>query len=779
MVFPKNIAQKLGFDIVLKEAVNRCESEKAKAISTRIKFTDNRDLLKIWLNQILELKNLLEKGWLNLNIAIDFDLFERESKAAGFFYETETIGYIKDVFITLQKVTTFLAEHGSKYAHIQDLFENIDLDYEIIDAIDKVLGPDGEVKPNASKKLQTIQAQITKAEQSILKSSSSLFENAKSKGFLAETELGIKSGRLVLPVLSEHKRKINGVLIDQSGTGKISYIEPLELVTLNNDLAELKIKKRQEIIAILRKLTAQVVLNMDDLKKGIQRLAVFDFVRAKARLAIEWECVLPFIKSSSEVNNAKHPLLRKRLLEEGHKIVPLDYKFNDEQRIILISGPNAGGKSVALKTVGLLQYMLQCGFLIPCSEGSSFQLFKNIFIDIGDNQSIESDLSTYSSHLKAAKHIINFSDKETMVLMDEIGTGTDPTFGGPMAEAVLEFIHKKDAYGVITTHFSNIKAKAKRLDGVVNAAMLFDTEKLEPQYKLEIGQPGSSFVYELAASIGLNKKLINRAKKLTQTKQYDLDVLLAEVQNQQEKLKEQLSEAEKSNERAAHFEEEYKNLKSLLDTQKKDIIKNAEQRANAIIKAANKDIERTIREIKEGKADKAKTKKARERLKVTENKQEVIEKLVLPDFKEGDNAQIKGTETVGEIIEIKGNRVTLSIGSLTTKTKLQNLEKAGIKQKKKVEKYISKKSYSNRQENFKSELDVRGMRTYDALSAVDEWIDSALILGFSKLRLLHGKGDGILKTEIRRHLKPNPIIESITYERVDLGGEGISIIELK
>jgi DNA mismatch repair protein MutS2 len=416
---------------------------------------------------------------------------------------------------------------------------------------------------------------------------------------------------------------------------------------------------------------------------------------------------------------------------------------------------------------------------VPCNQGSEFRVFENIFVDIGDNQSIESDLSTYSSHLKAAKHIINFCDANTLVLMDEIGTGTDPMFGGPMAEAVLEEINKKEAFGIITTHFSNIKAKAKKLNGVENAAMLFDIENLVPLYKLQVGQPGSSFVYEVASNIGLNKRLIKRAKQLTNTKQYDLDSLLAEVQSQKEELNAKLTLAREREAKAELFESEYLSLKQSIERQKAEIIAQAKEKANGIIKSANKEIENTIREIKENKADKAKTKVVRDKLaSKLENKPIDLQQVEVQEFKIGDKVLVKNSETVGEVVEIKKNKVTLQIGSITTKTNLANLEKVGKKTEKAVKRYISNSSYSERQLSFSSEKDVRGMRTVDALSEIDSWIDSAIILGIGQLTLLHGKGSGILKQEVRRHLKPNKAVKSITYAHVELGGEGVSIIEL-
>jgi DNA mismatch repair protein MutS2 len=425
--------------------------------------------------------------------------------------------------------------------------------------------------------------------------------------------------------------------------------------------------------------------------------------------------------------------------------------------------------------------MLQHGFMVPCSAESTFQLFENIYIDIGDDQSIESDLSTYSSHLKSAKHIVNFCDEKTLVLMDEIGTGTDPMFGGPIAEAILESIHAKNAYGIITTHFSNIKARADRLKGVRNAAMLFDIDNLIPLYKLKVGQPGSSFAFEVASNIGLNKNLIKRAKALTDTKQYDLDELLSDVQSQQEKLKLKERELNEKLANAKIFEQEYRSLKDRIESQKNQIIQQANSEASSIIKTANKEIEKTIRVIKESSANKRKTDKVRktlnQKVEKFENNESTIKSVEI-NYKIGDQVQVIGSNTAGEIIEIKKNKITIKFGNLVTKTSIDNIEKVGNSTSKQVKKYISDSSYLHKQQNFKTEIDIRGMRTHEALNKLDNFIDTALIMGVSDLRILHGKGNGILKTEIRKHLKFNPSVVKIKYERVDFGGEGISIIEL-
>ncbi len=781
MIYPKNIKEKLGFDQILDLTAQECETERAKALLPAVKFLNDRDAIRQRLMQTYEMKQILENSALQLSLPIDFVIDKKTASAIGFYYLEEELVMLMDALRSISLCLSFFSDKKDSYPELSALFEGIDIDLSIVDVLEKSLDRDGKIKPNASKKLEKIYAEIQKLEKSIIRKSNDVFNLNKEKGYLAETELSIKNGRVVLPVLSEHKRKLDGLLIDQSASGKISYIEPLALVTINNELSELYIKKQQEIVAILRNLTKSIVPYLSDIDMAFHQLAYFDFTRAKARLSIKFNWNLPEINAANQdIKMAVHPLLKIHLDEEGKAPVPLNISFNDEQRIIVISGPNAGGKSVALKTVGLLQYMLQSGYLIPVDPSSSFKQFDNIFVDIGDDQSIESDLSTYSSHLTAAKHIVNFSDQETLVLMDEIGTGTDPMFGGPMAEAILEEIHDKQAFGLITTHFSNIKTKATSLENAVNAAMLFDVKKLVPLYSLNIGQAGSSFAYEVAKNIGLNKKLIAKAKKYTNTKQYDLDSLLAEVQQQKEELDKELRVLEETKSKAKIYEEEYLKLKGELEKQKQQILKQAKKEAEAILSEANKDIERTIRVIKESKADKQQTAKVRKQISDKRTDlQSTVKEEVKAEFKVGDKVQIIDTESVGEIVGIQKNKAELVVGSVTTKINLNRLQKVGASQKSKVKKYISRSSFAERQKDFNPELDVRGKRTEEAIRLVDQWIDSAIILGFSELRLIHGKGYGILKQQIREHLKPNTAVKSIAYESIQLGGDGVSLIQLK
>ncbi|MBR9859564.1 endonuclease MutS2 [bacterium] len=780
MFYPKNISEKLGFDQIIQLCEEACETEKGKNLLNRLRCSTDVDQVELWLKQTNEAISLLSESGSNFILHIDFDLQREAASAKGFFYETEQLVNFLDCLRGISSVQEFFKEKEELFPELYKLLFFEDLNLDLIPSLESILDKEGEIKPNASKALEKLSSKIQSKEKSILNNSRKLFDQAKKGKILAETDLSIKGGRLVLPVLSEHKNKVKGLLHDQSNTGKISYIEPLELVELNNELSELQLQKRQEIIRILKAISAKIVPELPFIRNAIQKLAVFDFIRAKARLALEFEwCIPAYNQNVHELWQARHPLLEIRFKQEKKNVVPMDLKFNEEQHIVVISGPNAGGKSVSLKTAGLLQFMLQSGFAVPVNPESKMMHFHRIFVDIGDDQSIDSDLSTYSSHLKAAKHMVNFATKDTLVLMDEIGTGTDPMFGGPMAEAVLESLHDKGAYGIITTHFSNIKNKTNELEHAVNAAMLFDTEHLKPQYKLLVGQAGSSFAYEVAANIGLNKKLIKRARALTDTKQYDLDKLLAEVQQEKEELDIAQRELAEQKEKAEFYKTEYQQLKEDLEKTKAQWIKKAKQEAEHIISSANQKVEETIRKIKENKADKEVTKKLREDLDSKKKTLKVEQKAPANKFEPGDRVRIKDTDSTGEIVAVRKNQAELIIGSIKTRINMSKLEAIGAEQKKKVTRYISNKQFVDRQKDFSSELDIRGERTEDAIRRVEEWIDSAIILGFDRLRLVHGKGNGILKQQIRTFLKPNPAVKKISYERVDLGGEGVSIIELK
>lgn len=788
MIYPKNSADKLGFSQVILWTEENCSSLLGKKLIPTIKFEVEPKKILQQLRLVHELKQILEKGLLNLQLHIDIDLKEKLGSKEGFYYTEEDLASFVSFFRNTEDTLDFFTKFSLEFPLLYKIFRNIEIPISLTQLVLKILDVDGQIKSNASKALLLISQKIELEKKRLTSRSQAIFENSKKLGYTADTELTIKDGRVVIPVLSEHKRKIPGILVDQSGSGRISYIEPSELVEINNVLAELLIDRRQEIIKILKEVTKQIVPYLKMLVMVQKKLAQFDINRAKAIIAITFGGIIP------EVNNeevllfaAINPLLKHRLEEEKSKnvAVPLHIELNPNQRFIVISGPNAGGKSVAMKTLGLLQLMLQNGYLIPCNVGSKMKIFSNIFSDIGDNQSIESDLSTYSSHLKSAKHILNFSDQSTLVLMDEIGTGTDPQLGGALAEAVLEEIHNKGAYGIVTTHFGNIKIRADKLKNAVNAAMLFDLENLMPLYQLAIGQAGSSFTFEVAQKIGLNKRVIKKARSYAQTKQFDYDKLLAEVQHKGEVLEKELSKTKELQEQAEYWQQEYKTLKETLNSIKKELVEQAKSEANQIILDANAKIERTIREIKEHQADKEKTMQIRKELSKevekasSEKTKQIIEKKPTHSFKLGDRVQLQGSNSIGEIIKIQEQKIEIAMGGIITRTKVENIQKVGAEIRNNVTKYVSHNKFDQLSQVFNSELDVRGLRTLEAVEALDKWMDDALMLGFRQVKIIHGIGNGILRNQLRAHLKKNSLIAQMSdAEKMD-GGQGSTILTFK
>lgn len=788
MIYPKNSADKLGFSQVILWTEENCSSLLGKKLIPTIKFEVEPKKILHQLRLVDELKQILEKGLLNLQLNIDIDLKEKLGSKEGFYYTEEDLASFVSFFRNTEDTLDFFTKFSLEFPLLYKIFRNIEIPISLTQLVLKILDVDGQIKSNASKALLLISQKIELEKKRLTSRSQAIFENSKKLGYTADTELTIKDGRVVIPVLSEHKRKIPGILVDQSGSGRISYIEPSELVEINNVLAELLIDRRQEIIKILKEVTKQIVPYLKMLVMVQKKLAQFDIIRAKAIIAITFGGIIP------EVNNeevllfaAINPLLKHRLEEEKSKnvAVPLHIELNPNQRLIVISGPNAGGKSVAMKTLGLLQLMLQNGYLIPCNVGSKMKIFENIFSDIGDNQSIESDLSTYSSHLKSAKHILNFSDQSTLVLMDEIGTGTDPQLGGALAEAVLEEIHNKGAYGIVNTHFGNIKIRADKLKNAVNAAMLFDLENLMPLYQLAIGQAGSSFTFEVAQKIGLNKRVIKKARSYAQTKQFDYDKLLAEVQHKGEVLEKELSKTKELQEQAEYWQQEYKTLKETLNSIKKELVEQAKSEANQIILDANAKIERTIREIKEHQADKEKTMQIRKELSKevekasSEKTKQIIEKKPTHSFKLGDRVQLQGSNSIGEIIKIQEQKIEIAMGGIITRTKVENIQKVGAEIRNNVTKYVSHNKFDQLSQVFNSELDVRGLRTLEAIEALDKWMDDALMLGFRQIKIIHGIGNGILRNQLRAHLKKNSLIAQMSdAEKMD-GGQGSTILTFK
>jgi DNA mismatch repair protein MutS2 len=614
----------------------------------------------------------------------------------------------------------------------------------------------------------------------------SIYKMAVARNWVADGSLTIRDGRMCIPLLAENKRKLKGFIHDESASGQTVYMEPEEVFTLNNKLRDFEFDKRREIIRILVALTTDLRPYTALLLSYHGFLTKLDFVRAKALFAIEVEADMPVLikEAKTKLINARHPLLLLSFKEEKRTVVPLNIHLNEGLRILLVSGPNAGGKSVCMKTVGLLQIMIQSGLLIPVDEASEVGIFDQIFADIGDDQSIESDLSTYSAHLTKMRYFVAHATPKSLVLIDEFGTGTDPQFGGPMAEAVLEVLNNKKARGVITTHYSNLKLFAGDTEGLENASMLFDNTKMRPLYVLEIGKPGSSYAFEIAQNIGLQKEVLELARMKTGTNQNRIDSLLVDLEREKKDIYDKKLQLSNQQNKAKNLVAENEKLKLFLEENKKALIKEAKIEAQRIIKDANKLVENTISEIKDKQADKEVTKQLRQNLQkeliAHQVKEEKKPEAVVSNngpIEVGDWVQLRNTETTGQVLEINRGNLVLAIGDLRSVVKKERVDKISNKQAKKV---VQSNSFSGRISdaitNFNAELDLRGMRGENAIYEVEKYLDKSIMLGFPYVKIIHGKGDGILRKLIREYLRKYSQVNRVEDEHADRGGDGITYV---
>ena len=681
----------------------------------------------------------------------------------------------------------FLSKNKESYVWLSELVTDFQTDQSLSDKIDEVIDERGKVRDSASSTLVKIRRELIKSEAKARKSIKYIFDQVKINQFTDDSgEITIREGRLVIPVKAEFKRRVAGFVHDESSTGNTVFMEPTQVLELNNIVRELGYQEKREVVRILIQLSELVRMNMNELEKGADFLSKLDFIRAKAKFAHQFEACIPILKKTSGVKliNAVHPLLWKVNNEKQKSVVPLNLKLShQEYRFLIISGPNAGGKSVAMKTVGLLQYMLQCGFPVTVDPSSSFGVFNQIFIDIGDSQSLENDLSTYSSRLKAIKYFSENANRKTLLLMDEFGTGTEPQFGGAIAESLLDKLVHQKSYGVITTHYTNIKKYASYAKGMINGAMRYDTGKLVPLYELEIGKPGSSFALEIARKIGLNDNLISYAKSKIGVSQVDYDKMLIELQDDKAKYGKLIKDLTDKEYHLMKLREDYLSLKKELESDKKRIIQESKIEASLVLEGVNKEIERVIREIRESNASKEIILSGRKsiadlKLQMTIKKEKSNSKSAKLEV--GDQVRIKNHEGVGTLQNIKGRKGQVIFGSLTSSVQLDRLERVSDTTGKIIQKKrgIRGLDLAQRQKFFKRELDVRGKRPEEVLTILDAFMDDAIVLGNVNLKIIHGKGHGVLREIIRTHLKSYRNIESINDEHVNRGGTGITLVTL-
>ncbi|MDB5116352.1 MAG: endonuclease MutS2 [Mucilaginibacter sp.] len=786
MLYPKNSIDKLGFTEVKELIKAHCLSIMGQLMVDKIQVMSNYEQISKFLSQAHEFKNILQNdAALPIHHFFDIKSLANKARLEGAFLTEEEFFQVLASLNTVFAVIAYFNEREGQYPNLEALFEHLPIEKAIIKKIEQVIDPKGKIKPNASRELAELSAGIAKAEQEARRKIDQIFKSAAGNGWTADGSLTVRDGRLCIPLLAENKRKLKGFIHDESASGQTVYMEPEEVFSLNNRVRDLEFERRREIVKILTQLTDELRPYVPLLLSYHSLLTKLDFVRAKALFAIDVEGEMPQVVNEPRLKlvNARHPLLFLNFKKEHKTVVPLNLQIDDHDRIVVVSGPNAGGKSVCMKTVGLLQLMVQAGLLIPADEASVVGVFKQFFVDIGDDQSIESDLSTYSAHLSKMKNFVEEANGKSLILIDEFGTGTDPQFGGPIAEAVLESLNHKKVKGMVTTHYSNLKIFAGNTEGIENASMLFNNVEMKPLYILEVGKPGSSYAFEIAQKIGLPQQVLNLAKTKISAGQKSVDSLLVGLEREKKEILDTRLKLERQQKQVDILLAENEKLKSYLEENRKVLIREAKDEAKNIILNANKLVENTIAEIKSSNADKEKTKDLRENLTRELQKNTVKSEVVKPtiteeELKVGDWVKLTDSETTGQVIEIAKDNVIIAIGNLRTVAKKKRVQKVA---KSTVPKEVRRSFNSNTSDlaGFSPEIDVRGMRTEDALAAIERLFDRALMMGFGNLKILHGKGDGILRKMIRQYLKKYDQVDRMEDEHADRGGDGITYVYLK
>jgi len=798
LLYPNNLENKIGFDTVRELLKSHCSSSLGTAYVDKMKFSDDYTLISKLLAQTEEFRQILlqEESFPSSNY-IDVNAHLNKAKTPGTFLTEEEFHDLQLSLDTIFRCLKFFEDdEENEYPELKKLGDFISLDKNLLNSIRKIIDEKGHMRNNASKELLNIRRMLQSEQVRLRKVLDQILRQARQQGYTPEdASLTVRGGRMVIPVLAEYKRKIKGFVHDESATGQTVFLEPAEVLEVNNEIRDLEYQERREIVRILISLTDELRPHIRALQSAYNFLGMIDFIRAKARFALRFDASCPILEKKNQLEwyNARHSLLQMTLEQQGRKIVPLNIRLDAEQRILIISGPNAGGKSVCLKTVAMLQYMLQCGMLLPMDDHSRVGIFKSIFIDIGDEQSLENDLSTYSSHLTNMEHFLKFTDKRSLILIDEFGTGTEPQFGGAIAEAILEKLNELKAYGVITTHYTNLKQFANEANGVINGAMRFDSDKLEPLFQLEIGKPGSSFALEIAQKIGLPQQVLERAKEHIGVEKVEFDKMLNELEAEKNKFQTLNIELNAKEKRLNELSKEYEELKSYISDQKKQIINEAKKEAQNLLRDTNQRIEATIRSIKENKAEKEATRQARKDLdqlkesvrpakaRPTHNTQVEREE---GEIRAGDAIRVKDTGTLGEVLQIKGNQAEILMGSLKSNIKLKRLEKVSRRSLKKV--LPDNKSYSTpsldinkKLVDFSTNLDIRGKRAEEALPTLESFVDDASMFGMEELRIIHGKGNGILREVVRDYLQRHNGVSQVQDEHVERGGAGVTIVKLR
>ena len=833
MNYLSRLENKLGFDKIRGAVEAGCSTNIARSMASDFTFMTDEESIRVAIEETDEMRviQMLESGFPNDGY-VDTIGFLRQLEAEQYYLDTQSMFRLRQSLEATGAIIRFFkGTKEASYPYLKKLAAPVVNFPEVSRRIDVIVDKYGEIRDGASPGLMAVRREIKEKEGQISKRITAILKRAQADGLADEdSSVSVRDGRMLIPVSAANKRKIPGFVVDESSSGKTVFIEPMEIVELNNVVKELYFAEQREILKILVEFSDFLRPYAPDLIISAEFLSKIDFIRAKSRVAISMSAGKPILTDERQIRivRGRHPILEKALSREGKEIVPLNMELSGEKRILLISGPNAGGKSVCLKTVGILQYMLQSGMLVPASEISEFPLFTKIFIDIGDEQSIENDLSTYSSHLTNMREVLLNADEKSLVLVDEFGAGTEPTAGGAIAESILKELEERGCFGVITTHYSNLKFYAGTSRGVINGGMQFDVQNIKPLFKLETGVPGSSFAFELAKKIGLPQEIVKYAEERAGDDFVDLERNLKKIARNRRMLDEKLARIKSTDRTLESITEKYE--KELLDIKalRKNILTEAREEAERLLAEANKKIEATIKEIRESQADKEKTRFIRkdledfaskalsdsgngnnehierkmEQLKKRKERREerrvnrpkdpdaAANKIVVLGSKPndkiisaGDKIKLKGSDLTGEVIRIEGKDVSVAIGNIISKLSLEKVEKISAKEFKETTRAVwsissSSASISERRLNFKPTIDVRGQRADEALENVSRFVDDAIMVGVGEVKILHGKGNGILKEEIRKYLKVVPGVLSVKDEVLELGGSGITVVKL-
>jgi len=868
MIYPKNFESKIGFDEIRRLLKEQCLSTLGREKVDQVGFSDDAAMVNEWLEQVRELRRM-EQAQEKPEMNFFFDVRESVARIRleNTHLEEDELWNLRRSLETIGKIVSFLnkpedaeredSEPRYAYPALHRLAAEVGTFPAMIRRIDSILDKFGKIKDSASMNLAGIRHDMEQTAGSISRTLYTILHSAQREGLVAQDVAPtMRDGRLMIPVAPGLKRKINGIVHDESATGKTVFIEPAEVVEANNKVRELEAAERREIIRILTVFSDELRPHVQEVLESYRFLAEIDLIQSKARMAEQMQAFEPDVKAEPHIDwiRAIHPLLERSLKRQDKKVVPLDIRLEwsgedsegirkDRGRLLIISGPNAGGKSVCLKTVGLLQYMLQCGLSIPIGERSTCGVFENIMIDIGDEQSIADDLSTYSSHLLNMKNMMKQADSKTLLLIDEFGGGTEPAIGGAIAEAVLKQFWKKETFGIITTHYQNLKHFAEDHPGVVNGAMLYDRHEMQALFQLSIGQPGSSFAIEIARKTGIPEEVINDASEIVGSDYIQSDKYLQDIVRDKRYWEGKRQTIHQHEKRLAASGERLDASIEEIERERKAILRRAQEQAEELLRQANQKIENTIREIKEAQAEKEHTRLVREELqqfreqvvqddtrglmseedfakKLRQMEERKARKAKRKDEKTkseqstaarlnaaakvvadpaaivvGSTVRMKGLSTIGKVESIQGKQATVVFGGIRTKVKLEQLERAtspspskGVEQgENAVNRHahlaiqtskMTRATIEDRKHNFHQDIDVRGMRGDEAVDAVMHFIDDAILMGMSRVRILHGTGTGILRQLIRQYLNTVPNVKKAKDEHVQFGGAGITVVDL-